>query len=144
MLNRFRLSLMVSLLGSALLAGCGVAPTATMTERNAPTAKAAKASSVRRTVEPVLDRTKLALEVEDGHHVHLQGQPGAVKGQGVWVSEGVHAKPAAGFEFAAGADGSLSAEVHAHPGEELTVWAFVDQGETRAYSQPVVFKVPAK
>lgn len=144
MRNGIRLSALASLLGMTLLAGCGVAPTVTGMERNAPVAKAAKASSVRRTVAPTLDRSKLTLEAEDGHHVHLHGQAGAVKGQGVWVSEGVHTKPAAGFEFAAGTDGSLDAEVHAHPGESLTVWAFVDQGETRSYSQPVVFQVPSK
>jgi hypothetical protein len=62
---------------------------------------------------------------------------------GVWGSPGEHSQPANGEEAPATSSGAFTLELHAHPGEKVTLWAFVDRGERRVYSSPVVLAVPA-
>jgi hypothetical protein len=57
-------------------------------------------------------------------------------------SPGRHDKPANGEEAIARPDGSFELTLHAHPGESVTLGEFVDQGEHRHYSKPLVLPVP--
>lgn len=132
--------LILCLLACALLAGCGRVPSAPAALRPTPQRamklrEAAPAPALR------ADRLKLSADA-GGHHVEIAGAAGAVTGMGVWGSPGVHASPAAGEEATAAADGSFALELHVHSGEQLTLWAYVDQGERRIYSTPVVLAHP--
>jgi hypothetical protein len=116
-----------------LAAGC-----ATPTQQPLGAARAVSAPLKARQAAPALDPAKITVEREDGHHVVVRGVQGAAVGLGVWGSPGRHDAPANGDEAAVAADGSFAIELHAHPGEPITLWAFRDDGDRRAYSRPFV------
>ncbi|MEB3328432.1 MAG: hypothetical protein VKQ33_04305 [Candidatus Sericytochromatia bacterium] len=134
----------VHLLRAALLAGlaatlpsCGVAPPALAPRAALDSAKASA------TLGLVADRISLA-NLPGGHAVRVAGAPGAARGGGVWGSPGRHAAPASGDEAAVEADGSFVLELHAHPGEAVTLWAYRDDASgRRRYASPLVFVAPA-
>jgi hypothetical protein len=123
--------LALPLLGLAVMSGCSAGPALL------PTSLPAASSQATRTLTPTLNGNLIQVLTVGGHEAKVVGSARAATGHGVWASEGTHQQPAPGDEAPIAADGSFAVALHAHPGDQITVWAFVDAGDKRTYSAPL-------